>query len=144
MPFISVTRLRVRSVFSLLPFLKANEASVKSLLQTKGLILGKELIDKNLTFWTLTLWEDEEAMRQFRNGNAHRAAMQKLPEWCDEASYHHWQQEEKSLPAWDIASGKLIREGKLTKVKAPSELQKTGQFPPVKWKKLERVLKPAL
>jgi hypothetical protein len=32
-------------------------------------------------------------MKMFRNGEAHRKAMQKLPFWCDEAAYTHWQQE---------------------------------------------------
>ena len=141
MTFISITRLRVKSVFNLLQFMKANEASVKSIGQIKGFITGKELVDKSLVFWTLTAWESEESMKQFRNGNAHRAAMQKLPVWCDEGAYHHWVQEDNNLPDWDTASKRLMEEGKLTKVKAPSKAQQAGKYPPIKWKKLERRLK---
>ena len=65
MPFVSVTRLRVKSMFFLLSFMRANESSVKELKVSKGLLKGKELIDKKLTFWTITLWEDEESMKKF-------------------------------------------------------------------------------
>ena len=45
MPFVSVTRLRVESLFFLIPFMRANEASVKEIKVSKGLLKGKELID---------------------------------------------------------------------------------------------------
>jgi hypothetical protein len=141
MPFISVTRLRVRSVFSLPKFMLANKASVRQLYQTKGFLGGKELVDKNFTFWTLTMWNDETSMREFRNSTAHRKAMQKLPFWCSEASYFHWIQEEAVLPSWHIASQKLLQEGKLTKVRKPSINQLNQSFPPIQWTKLERNFK---
>ena len=121
--------------------MKANEASVKSLLQSNGFIKGNELIDKGLTFWTITLWEDEMAMRAFRNSTAHRNAMQNLPKWCDEASYHHWIQDNDQLPDWKLASEKLFKEGKLSKVRNPSKAQTLQQFPPIRWTKLNRALK---
>jgi len=64
MPFVSVTRLRVKSLFFLIPFMRANEASVKEIKVSKGLLKGKELIDKKLTFWTVTIWENEESMKK--------------------------------------------------------------------------------
>ena len=87
MPFVSVTRLRVKSIFFLIPFMRANEASVKELKASVGLLKGKELIDKKLTFWTITIWENEESMKGFRGSFSHRNAMQHLPKWCDEALY---------------------------------------------------------
>ena len=45
MPYISVTRLRVKSVFYLISFMRANEATVKTLVKSKGFLNGKELID---------------------------------------------------------------------------------------------------
>jgi heme-degrading monooxygenase HmoA len=87
MPFISITRLRIHSIFILPKFMLANEASVKQLRKIDGFLKGKELIDKGLTFWTLTMWRDEIAMKAFRNSIPHRKAMQKLPSWCCEASY---------------------------------------------------------
>ena len=141
MPFVSITRLKVKSVWYLPAFMRANEAAVKQLMLCEGLIGGKELVDKNLTFWTLTLWEDGAAMRSFRNGTAHRAAMQRLPYWCDEASYFHWTQEEGVLPGWAVASERLLQEGKSTKVRKPSARQTANQFPPIQWTKIGRVFK---
>jgi hypothetical protein len=141
MPFISVTRLRVKSLFFLFSFIRANEASVKELKSSTGLLMGKELIDKKLTFWTITLWEDEESMKRFRGSLSHRNAMQNLPKLCSEASYHHWVQEENECPNWTTISDKLYSEGKLSKVRNPSNAQITNQFPPIQWTKSERRLK---
>ena len=141
MPFVSVTRLRVKSLFFLIPFMRANEASVKEIKVSKGLLKGKELIDKKLTFWTVTIWENEESMKKFRGSIAHRNAMQQLPIWCNEASYHHWIQEDDEFPSWDTVSKKLYSEGKLSKVRNPSKAQIENQFPPSKWTKTERRLK---
>ena len=141
MPFISVTRLRVKSLFFLFSFIRANEASVKELKSSSGLLMGKELIDKILTFWTITLWEDEDSMKKFIGSLSHRNAMQHLPKWCNEASYHHWFQEENECPNWTTISNKLYSEGKLSKVRNPSNAQITNQFPPIRWTKSERRLK---
>ena len=141
MPFVSVTRLRVKSIFFLIPFMRANEASVKELKASVGLLKGKELIDKKLTFWTITIWENEESMKGFRGSLSHRNAMQHLPKWCDEASYHHWVQEDNEVPDWDTISEKLYSQGKLSKVRNPSKAQIENQFPPIKWTKTERRLK---
>ena len=141
MPFVSVTRLRVKSLFFLFSFMRANEASVKELKCSDGLLMGKELIDKKLTFWTITIWEDEESMKKFRGSLSHRKAMQNLPKWCNEASYHHWFQEKNECPNWTTISDKLFSEGKLSKVRNPSNAQITNQFPPIQWTRAERKLK---
>ncbi len=142
MCFISITRLRVKSFISLPRFFVANEASIKVLIQTRGFVEGKELVDKNLTFWTMTMWEAENNMKEFRNSLPHRKAMQKLPDWCDEASYLHWMQEEKVLPDWQTAYEKMITEGKTTKVRFPSANQINKDYQPIKWTKSERMLLP--
>jgi len=141
MPFVSVTRLRVKSILYLFSFFKANEASIKELKASKGFLNGKELIDKKLTFWTITLWEDEASMKGFRSSLSHRNAMQHLPDWCNEASYHHWIQAENEMPNWDFVSEKLFTQGKLSKVRNPSKEQTLNQFPTIKWTKTERKLK---
>lgn len=141
MPFVSVTRLRVKSIFYLIPFMRANEASVKELKVSTGLLKGKGLIDKKLTFWTITLWEDEASMKGFRGSSSHRNAIQNLPKWCNEASYHHWIQEENEIPNWNTISEKLFSEGKLSKVRNSSTFQIANQFPQIKRTKTERILK---
>ena len=141
MPFVSVTRLRVISILYLPAFMRANEASVRSMKGLQGFLGGSELIDRGLIFWTLTLWDDELSMKAFRNGQSHRSAMQRLPDWCDEASYIHWIQASDTLPDWATASSRLLEEGRLTKVKAPSVAQVLGRFPPLRWTRMARPLK---
>lgn len=141
MTFVSVTRLRVKSIFLLIPFLRANEAIVKQLKVSNGLLKGKELMDKKLTFWTITLWDNEESMKAFRSSSSHRMAMQHLPKWCNEASYHHWVQEGNQFQDWSTISEKLFSEGKLSKVRNPSDAQISNRFPKLKWTIIERRLK---
>jgi len=141
MPFVSITRLRLKSIIYLFSFFRSNDASVKTLKNSKGLIHAKENPDKNLIFWTLSMWDNEESMRQFRNSNAHKNAMKQISKWCNEASYHHWVQDENSLPNWQSASKKLFEQGTLTKLKNPSKSQSSNQFPPIKRTKFERILK---
>ena len=144
MYFISATRLRVRSIFFLFGFIRANEASVKVLIKTPGFVAGKELTDKGLTFWTVTIWQDETSMKTFRNSVPHRKAMQALPHWCNEASYTHWIQEEEFIPDWNTIYKKMMVEGKTTRVRKPSARQLEKNYPPPKWKKFERPLKPSI
>jgi hypothetical protein len=144
MVFISATRLRVKSIFFMPGFIISNESSIKQLIKTYGFLGGRELIDKNLTFWTITMWEADANMKEFRNSSPHRKAMQKLPIWCDEASYVHWTQEENQFPDWKMIFEKMLIEGKTSKVRNPSENQLSKNYPEIKWTKLERNLKPTL
>src|SRR5260370_18460992 len=38
------------------------------------------------SFWTRTLWKDQQAMRTFMTSGFHRRVMPKLLIWCDEAA----------------------------------------------------------
>jgi len=141
MYFVSVTRLRVRSVMYLPRFFRANEASIKSITKVEGFIAGKELIDKGLTFWTVTLWESDQAMKYFRNNDPHKSAMRNLPDWCNEAAYGHWIQDDALIPAWPQLYENFLANLKITKVKHPSAKQEAKNYPAPRWTKLERPFK---
>lgn len=144
MVFISATRLGLKSLFFLPGFMRANNASIKRLVVTEGFLSGKELVDKGLVFWTLTMWDKDADMKSFRNSVPHRNAMQQLPRWCDEATYVHWQQEEALLPDWDIIHSRMVNDGTVSKVRKASERHSAKLFPTIKWQKSGRVFKPAL
>jgi hypothetical protein len=120
MAFVSVTRLRLRSVRYLIPFTIYALLSSRQARRSKGNLGLKLLRDANQTFWTLTAWQDEEAMRSFMMSGSHRRAMPKLLDWCDEASVAHWKQETSELPSWDQAHRKIVEHGRPSKVKQPS------------------------
>jgi heme-degrading monooxygenase HmoA len=123
MAFISVTRLRVRTVFYLLQFAWYTMKSKKQAERASGFLGGRLMLEAPWVFWTVTVWESEAAMRAYRSSGAHMKAMPKLLGWCDEASYGHWEQESTELPSWAEAHRRMVAEGRLSKVKNPSAAQ---------------------
>lgn len=118
--FISVTRLRVRSV-RFLPFFALHTLrSLSQVRKAEGFRSGSLLPDRQWTYWTMTAWETQERMRQFMLSGAHKAAMPKLLNWCDEASVAHWAQEPLELPTWEDVAVKMRAMGRASKVRYPS------------------------
>lgn len=128
MYFISATRLKLRSYRFLIPFLWQNFKINRQIQKTTGFIQGKLLVDKQLTFWTLTIWKNRESTLTFRNSGAHLRAMPKLFHWCDEAAYAHWEQEELKISNWLEVHRQLNEIGKLSKLKHPSEAHQKREF----------------
>src|SRR4030095_958746 len=126
---ISVTRLRVRSVFYLPQFLWHTFKSQRQAKHAPGMLGGRLMLEAHWAFWTATVWGSEEAMRAFRSSGAHMKAMPKLLDWCDEASYVHWEQEHAELPSWAEAHRRMVTEGKLSKVKNPAMAQLAKELP---------------
>ena len=144
MLFISATRLRLRSIWFLLPFLKTNFGTIRQLKEAMGFLKGKTLIDRKLTFWTLTAWASEKDMKAYRNSGAHLKAMPKLINWCDEATAVHWTTESTSLPDWTEAAQHIAApEARVSKLYHPTQNHTTKTFPPPRYpSKLEQVLEP--
>jgi hypothetical protein len=99
------------------------------------------LINAKNVYWTLTAWDGESAMNQFRTAAAHKAAMPKLLNFCDEASVVHWSQETAELPSWEESHRRMVMEGRSSKVNHPSPDQLAHQFPPPQPGRLEKILK---
>jgi len=142
MAFISVTRLRVRSLRYLPAFLWRTQSSVRQAQRAAGFIGGRVLVEARWTFWTTTAWEDEAAMRAFRGSGAHKAVMPKLLEWCDEASVAHWRQDGPEVPDWQSAHQQMITSGRPSKVNHPSEAHDGNRIPAPRPSRITRELKP--
>jgi len=125
---ISVTRLRLRSWTYLPEFMWHTWRSVRQLRRAPGFLVGKTALEARLTFWTLTKWETEKAMREFRGSGAHAQAMPRLAKWCDEASVAHWAEEMEGLPSWQQASARLAAGGRPSRVEHPSADHLKGKF----------------
>ena len=117
---VSVTRLRVRLWRHVPAFLWYTFASQREVVRAAGFYGGRLLIDARRTFWTLTGWEDERAMKAFRGAGAHARVMPLLFEWCDEAAYTHWTAPDSEIPDWLHAHEHLSSEGRLSRVAHPS------------------------
>jgi hypothetical protein len=145
MAFVSITRLRLRSFFYLFSFMVHASRSTRQLVTSSKFIKGKTLLDRKLTFWTMTLWNSEEDMRAYRNTEFHKAAMPKLQNWCDEASIAHWTQEDDAFPPWDEAWQRMKQSGRISKVKHPTEDHAGMNIPaPLVRPNMERILKPKM
>ena len=126
MAFVSVTRLHIRSWRFFVPFLIYTMRSGSQAKHSRGFRGGTIGNDAQRGNWTITMWDGEEAMRNFRNSGAHRVAMQKLLNWCDEASYAHYTTDEPDIPPADLAYQRLSA-GKISKVNHPSAAHAQGR-----------------
>ena len=129
MPFISVTRLRVRSWSYLPAFLLATTRIAWQARNADGSLAVKIFRERRNAFWTSTSWESEAAMRQFMRAKPHGPAMRKLLSWCDEAAIVHWTQSDGELPSWREAHRRMQGEGRPSKVNYPSLAQQSYTIP---------------
>ena len=130
MAFNSITRLRLRSFFTLPAFLRDARASAEQAGRSAGFISGALLLEGRMVFWTRTAWESEDAMKGYRDSAVHRAVMPKLMDWCDEASVAHWEGEPVS--DWDAIYARMAAEGRLSRVRRPTAAHTAKTFSPLK------------
>jgi hypothetical protein len=129
MPLISITRLRVRSWRFLPSFFVYTLRSAKQARRAGGNLTLDLLNDRQMTFWTMTTWSSEQAMKAFIVRGVHGQAMKKLLEWCDEAAVVHWTQDGTELPSWPEAHARMQRDGRRSKVNHPSPAHIAYQIP---------------
>jgi hypothetical protein len=120
MPFVSVTRLRLRSVRFLPGFFLHALRAQRQLCQAPGFLGGALLPDRRRTFWTMSVWDSSERMRTYILSGSHKVAMPRLLHWCDEASIAHWDQPDAVLPSWQEADARMRQIGRTSKVRHPS------------------------
>ena len=71
-------------------------------------------------------------MRAYITTGAHRVAMPKLMQWCDEASIVHWDQAAATLPSWTEAEARMRGEGRPSKVRHPTADHLAMTFAPAR------------
>ena len=124
MPFVSITRLRVRRWRYLPQFLVQSIRAARQAKRAAGSLAVSILRDADRAFWIRTVWSDEAAMRFFMQSGVHRRVMARLPEWCDEAAVVHWVQDAEEPPSWAEAHRRLQQEGRRSRVSHPTEAQR--------------------
>lgn len=123
MVWVSLTRVRVRSVLFLPGFFWHTMRSRRQVKRGQGFLVGALLADSGRVFWTMTAWESRTRMLAFMTSGAHMQAMPKLLNWCDEASVAGWEQEDSMLPRWDEADRRMRAIGRPSKVRHPNAAQ---------------------
>ena len=127
---ISITRLRVRSIWYLPLFLLYAMRTSAQAQKAEGVLGAQTRFEKNNVVWTKTVWQDEALMKKYRGSGAHQVAMRLLSEMCSEASVARWTQDTADLPTWEEAHRRILAEGRLSKVKHPSPMQVAGRTAP--------------
>lgn len=127
---VSITRLRVRSIFYMPLFMLHAMRTMTQAQKADGVHGVETRFEKNNVVWTKTIWVDEAQMKEYRGSGAHQIAMRILSEICSEASVARWQQASMELPAWEEAHRRMLSDGKLSKVKHPTPLQAAGRTAP--------------
>jgi hypothetical protein len=130
MAFVATTRLKLRSwrfIPGLLWYALRSRRQAKS---ARGNLGALTLWEANHAFWTCTVWRDEDAMRAFMTSGAHRSAMRRLPEWCDEASVADWHQDSPAPPDWSEVYRRMQSEGRRSKVRYPTLAQQRFEIAP--------------
>ena len=127
--YIAITRLRLRSVRYVIPFIVATMRSARQAKRSAGHVASDLLRDAHGAYWTRSVWDNEGSMRGFMTSGAHRQAMPKLLDWCNEAALVHWEQDSGQLPDWNEAHRRLIAQGRRSKVRYPAPAQETFDIP---------------
>jgi hypothetical protein len=65
MPFVSITRLRIRSPRFLPLFGLHTFRSIRQVRKAPGCKGGSLLADRSWTFWTMTAWDSQDSMRRY-------------------------------------------------------------------------------
>lgn len=127
---VSITRLRVRSIFYMPIFMLHAMRTMTQAQKADGVHGVETRFEKNNVVWTKTIWADEAKMKEYRGSGAHQIAMRILSEICNEAAVVRWQQADAEIPTWEEAHRRILSDGKLSKVKHPSPLQAAGKTAP--------------
>ena len=102
--YVSVTKLKLKSIFKLPLFLTLVARINKQVTQSRGNI-DSENKRINGHFCTLTHWESKNDMLAFRNSGAHGASMNRIGRIA-KATYFHGFESEKKVD-WDEALQEL-------------------------------------
>lgn len=118
--FVSLTRLRLRSIRFVPAFAIHAIRTRQQCSRAPGFQRGSLLMDRGWTFWTLTAWDTQESMRAYMTSGDHKVAMPKLLNWCDQASVAHWHSASAELPTWQECDRRMRTEGRISKVRHPA------------------------
>ncbi|WP_420380998.1 DUF3291 domain-containing protein [Novosphingobium sp.] len=112
MPVVSVTRFRTRSWRFVPSFLFHAQRAIAQMRRSDGYIAGAVRRDRDLAFWTMTVWRDEQAMMRYVLSGAHRTAMPRLANWGAEASTVRWTMAGDDVPDWATADERMKANGR--------------------------------
>jgi heme-degrading monooxygenase HmoA len=103
--FVSVTRLRLKGKRKLPLFFWHTFKSVSQSRKSEGLLYSSFNNEGWDTYWTLTMWENKDAMKEYRNKGSHLKAMKVSRNIANELESINWETENK--PTWEECKQRL-------------------------------------
>src|SRR5215469_6665024 len=92
MPVIVVTRLRLRDPAFFDDFFAHAVAVTEQAQKSQGNLHADVLAEANNTYWTRTAWRERDLMNAFVGSEPHLSTMDRIADWCDEATFVDWEQ----------------------------------------------------
>ena len=113
---VSVTRFRARSLWLVPLFLFHAQGAIAQTRRSDGYVAGSLRRYRDGSFWTMTVWRDEAALRSYVTSGAHLKAMPRLADWGREASTARWDQAGGDLPNWTEAERRMRETGRVLRL----------------------------
>jgi heme-degrading monooxygenase HmoA len=129
MPVIVVTRLRLSDPALFDEFFASAVAVTEQAENSDGNLGADVLADANNVFWTRSAWRARGPMQAFVGSEPHLATMDRLDDWCDEATFVDWEQSDPSLPDWQTGYDRIIADGQVASLTRASDAHQTRAFP---------------
>jgi heme-degrading monooxygenase HmoA len=129
MPFIVVTRLRLKDPAFFDEFFASAVAVVEQAQNSEGNLGADVLAEANNTYWTRTAWQERGFMNAFVGSEPHLHTMTRLDDWCDEATFVDWEQATADLPDWQAGHGHLVASGQSARLTGATDAHLTRDFP---------------
>lgn len=103
--FVSVTRLRLKGKRKLPVFVWHTVKSISQSRKAEGLLYSSFTKEGWDTYWTLTIWENKNSMKEYRNKGSHLKAMKVSRNIADDLESINWESDNK--PSWDECKERL-------------------------------------
>lgn len=111
MAIIVVTRLRLRDHSFQDAFFAASVSVLGQVGGSVGTLGSDAMAEDDDVWWTVTAWADRAALQAFVATEPHRSVMASVDEWCSEATFAEWAQDEATLPDWATSHARLVAAG---------------------------------
>lgn len=111
--YVSITRLKLKSIWLLPKFAKQSGKVAKQAKTSPGNIKTKLSNRWFKYFYTLTLWESQSDMQQFMIHGDHKVAMQQWSQVATEVRVLGYEAE--SAPNWREVRKRIETEGRITR-----------------------------
>lgn len=129
MPVIVVTRLRLRDPAVFDEFFSHAAAVAEQAQNSPGNLGADVLAEANNTYWTRTAWQERNLMNAFVGSEPHLGTMDRIADWCDEATFVDWEQASADLPDWQDGYRRLVADGQAASLTRATQAHHTRDFP---------------